>query len=77
MTTTLTVRTDENLRRALRRRAEARGKTISALVREILEEAVTEQPIAARAGHLKGTLELPHGDEDPWRRQLRERNWRS
>ncbi len=76
MTTTLTVRTDETLRRALRRRAEAVGKTISALVREILEEALTEQSIAARAGHLKGRLDLPQDCEDPWRRQLRERNWR-
>jgi plasmid stability protein len=75
MATTLTVRTDETLRRALRRRAQAVGKTISALVREILEEALTEHSIAARAGHLKGRLDLPRGDdEDAWRRQLRERN---
>ncbi len=76
MSATLTVRTDEALRRALRRRARALGKTTSALVREILEEALSEQSIGARAGHLKGRLDLPP-DEDPWRQQLRERNWRS
>lgn len=77
MSTTLTVRTDEPLREALRSRAAAQGKTISMLVREILEEALMERPITARAGHLKGRLDLPAASEDPWRRQLRERNWRS
>jgi len=77
MSTTLTVRTDETLRQALRRRAAAQGKTISTLVREILEDALAERSFAARAGHLKGRLDLPPADEDPWRQQLRERNWRS
>jgi len=77
MRTTLTVRTDEDLREALRQRAAAQGKTISTVVREILEEALTERPIGLRAGHLKGRLDRPTDDEDPWRRQLRERNWRS
>jgi hypothetical protein len=44
-------------------------------VREILEEAVTERPVAERAGHVKGRLELPPPSEG-WRRQIRERNWR-
>lgn len=76
MSTTLTVRTNETLREALRSRAAAQGKTVSRLVREILEEAVAERPIAARAGHLKGRLDRLEADEDPWRQQLRERNWR-
>ena len=76
MTATLTIRTDEALRRALQRRAQALGKTISALVREILEEALSEQSVAARAGHLKGRLDLPRDDGDPWRQEIRERNWR-
>ncbi len=76
MSTTLTVRTDEDLSDALRQRAAAQGKTISRVVREILEEALSERPIGMRAGHLKGRLEVPADDEDPWRRQLRERNWR-
>lgn len=77
MSTTLTVRTDEGLRRALQRRAETEGKTVSGLVREILEEAVAERPMAARVSHLKGSLDLPSHPKDPWRRRLRERNWRS
>jgi hypothetical protein len=46
------------------------------VVREILEEALSERPIGVRAGQLKGRLDVPANDEDPWRRQLRERNWR-
>lgn len=77
MRTTLTVRTDESLRKALARRAKAQGKSISELVREILEEALAERPFAARVGHLRGGLELPGEPSDPWRRRIRDRNWRS
>ena len=77
MSTTLTVRTDESLREALRLRAAAQGKTVSTLVREILEEALMERPIGSRVGHLKGRLAMPEDGEDPWRQQLRKRNWRS
>jgi len=77
VSTTLTVRTDEALSAALRQRAAAQGKTVSRVVREILEEALSERPMGLRAGHLKGRLEVPADGEDPWRRQLRERNWRS
>ena len=76
MSKTLTVRTEDELHEALRARAAARGKTVSQLVREILEEAVAERPIGSRAGHLAGRLDLP-ADDDVWRRELRERNWRS
>jgi len=72
----LTVRTDDTLREALRRRAVARGKTISDIVREILEEALVERPLGLRAGHLRGRLRKPAAGEDRWRKQLRERNWR-
>ena len=77
MSTTLTVRTDDSLREALRRRADARGKTISDIVREILQEALIERPVGERAGHLKGLLSRPATDDDPWRKRLRERNWRA
>jgi len=76
MAYTLTVRADETLHKALRGRAEAQGKSISELVREILAEALSERPLEARIGHLKGKLDLPASD-DPWRMQMRERNWRS
>jgi hypothetical protein len=73
---TLSVRTGEALRRALKRRADSLGKTVSELVREILEEAVAERPLGERTRHLKGQLGLPKPTEE-WRRQLEERNWRS
>ena len=75
MSTTLTVRTDDDLDRALRELAESEGLTLSELVRRILEDAVTERPLAQRAGHLAGRLILAE-DDDAWRAQLRERNWR-
>lgn len=76
MSTTLTVRTDEGLRRALKDRAELEGKTLSALVREILEDALVARRVEDRVGHLKGRLQLPDDDGAPWRRQIRQRNWR-
>jgi predicted DNA-binding protein len=76
MSKTLTVRTGEEIRDALQRRADAQGKTVSEVVREILEEALAERPLEYKAGHLKGRLELP-SSKDAWRKQLKERNWRS
>ena len=76
MGTTLSVRTDEKLREALQARAALQGKTVSALAREILAEAVLERPLAARAGHLRGRLDLRKGSAGPWRKHLREDNWR-
>lgn len=76
MSAILTVRTDDSLREALRRRAAAQGKTISALVREILEAALVERPFSARTGHLRGCLDLSPPKDD-WGRRLREQNWRS
>ncbi|OGA32004.1 MAG: hypothetical protein A3G80_09560 [Betaproteobacteria bacterium RIFCSPLOWO2_12_FULL_62_13b] len=77
MSTTITIRADEPLREVLNRKAAACGKTVSELVREILEEALTERPLRVRAGHLKGRLRLPRKTSEPWRRHLRQRNWRS
>lgn len=77
MSTTITIRTDERLRTELERRAEASGKNLSEMVREILQDAVTPRPMSERIGHLAGRLELPRDEGDPWRRKLRERNWRS
>ncbi len=77
MRTTLTIRTDESLRKALARRAEAQGKTVSEIVREILEEALVERPLSAKTGHLRGGLKLRRKQSDRWRQQIRDRNWRS
>ena len=76
MSTTLTVRTDESLRAALLKRAAAQGKTLSEVVREILEEAVLERPLASRVGHLKGSLTLSGLQSSSWRERIRNRNWR-
>lgn len=76
MSTTLTIRTDETLRKVLARRAEAQGKTVSELVREILEDAVSERPLAEKIGHLRGGLRLSQKPSDKWRRQIRDHNWR-
>ena len=77
MRTTLTIRTDKALRDALVRRARAQGKTLSQLVREILEAALAERRLATRAGHLRGRLMLREQATEPWRESLRRHNWRS
>ncbi len=76
MSTTLTVRTDDRLRKALEKRATDVGQTVSACVREILDEAVAERPLAQKTGHLRGQLELDPPN-DPWSQELAERNWRN
>ena len=76
MSTTITIRVDDPLREVLDKKAAASGKTVSELVREILEEALTEMPLQVRAGHLKGMLRLPRKTSEPWRKRLCERNWR-
>ena len=75
MRTTITVRADQDLREALAGRAALEGKTISAIVREILQEALAERALGDRAAHLRGKLAI-EGDNDEWRGRLRERNWR-
>lgn len=71
----MTIRTDEELRNALVERAHAMGTSVSEVVRQILRDALEEKPLAERIGHLEGSLELGEND-DAWRRQIRERNWR-
>jgi plasmid stability protein len=77
MSKTLTIRTDSELRRALVERAEAQGKSLSQVVREILEESVRERPMRVRIGHLRGQLDLSGEGVEQWHRKIRERNWRS
>ena len=77
MDTTLTVRTDRTMREALEERALAQGLTVSELVRRLLAEAISERPLAQRAGHLRGRLELAEPGADAWRNHLRDRNWRT
>ncbi len=76
MSKTITIRTDESLRGALVQRAREQGKTLSEVVREILESAVQERPLEDRIGHLRGRLQLNAATSEPWRDRLRDRNWR-
>ncbi len=77
MSTTVTVRLDDSLREALEERARATQSSISEVVRDTLREALAERPLGERIGHLKGIVDLGEDlDDDPWRRQIRERNWR-
>ncbi len=76
MSTTLTIRTDESLREALEKRAEAQGKSLSEVAREILLRALEERPMNARTGHIKGRLKLPRRATEAWRKEVRKRNWR-
>lgn len=75
MSATLTIPADESLERALRERAEAQGKTIPEMAREILSQALLEPSVGRRTEHLKGRLELPSPRHDSWREELRGRNW--
>lgn len=77
MRTILTIRADEKLSAALRKRAAVQGKTESEVALEILNDAIEERPMSARVGHLRGQLELPSEETcDAWQMELRERNWR-
>ena len=75
MRATLTIRMGAALQDALAKRAEAEGKTVSELVRELLERALAVQPLATKTAHVKGQLRLSRRAAD-WRRRLRARNWR-
>ncbi|MGH7336023.1 MAG: hypothetical protein ACREI7_00475 [Myxococcota bacterium] len=75
MSTTLTIRTNESLKAALRRRAREQGKRPSELAREILADALTERPWSERVGTLRGRLDPARGS-DPWREAIRRANWR-
>jgi macrodomain Ter protein organizer (MatP/YcbG family) len=73
---TLTIRLDSKQERRLAKAAKLTGKTVSQIVREVLDESLAEHSVAAKAGHLKGQLSLPSRPRAAWARQLKERNWR-
>jgi hypothetical protein len=75
MEKTLTIRLDAEQQRQLGQAAKMLGKSVSELVREILQQALVERPLGARARHLKGRLNLTPS-RDAWARKLKERNWR-
>lgn len=72
---TLTIRLDEEQDEALAGRAHGLGKTKSELVRDLIDQAISNQPMGRRVGHVKGRVALPRAHAG-WRRALKERNWR-
>jgi hypothetical protein len=76
MNRTIAVRVDAALEKVLEERARATGLTVSQVVRDALRDTFAERPLAERVGHLKGALQIRQ-DKDSWRRELRERNWRT
>jgi antitoxin component of RelBE/YafQ-DinJ toxin-antitoxin module len=76
MDKTLTIRIDAEQQQRLGRAAKMLGKSVSELVREILQEALSERSIGSKAGHLKGRISLPSQPRDAWARKIKERNWR-
>ena len=75
MSTTITIRADRSLREALAKKAAAEKKSVSEVVREILEDALAERPLAERLGHTRGSLRIAE-TRSGWQRQIRDRNWR-
>ena len=75
MNKTIAFRADETLTATLEARARETGTTVSDVVRHTLRQAFAERPHADRIGHLKGKLNLESA-ADPWRRSIRDRNWR-
>jgi hypothetical protein len=52
------------------------GKCLSETVREILIREVSRGSLGERLSPVRGSLRLEGSPEEPWRRRLRERNWR-
>lgn len=75
MNTTITIRAEKSLRDALTKRARLENRTVSEIVREILETALTERPLAERIGKTRGSLRIAEA-RGAWQRQIRDRNWR-
>lgn len=72
---TITIRLPQEQERALRKRAQALGRTKSDLVRELIGRGLQEESMEATIGHLEGRLDLP-APREGWRKQIKDRNWR-
>ena len=79
METTLTIRLPKKQRDALKRRAAAEKRSESALVRDLIDREVYRGFDFERVRHLVGSVASrpKHWLKDPWRKHIRERNWRS
>lgn len=77
MNSTLTIRLDKQQRDALSKRARSEQKSESEVARELLAQGLEPRADWEQALKLKGCVKLPKEPTDPWRKQLRERNWRA
>src|SRR5260370_38827566 len=79
METTLTVRLPKKQRDALKRRAAAEKRSESAVVRELIEREMDRGFEFERVRHVVGSIVSPrkHWEKNPWRKQIRQRNWPS
>ena len=73
----ITIRLDARQQRAIVAAAKRQGKSTSAVVRDALDRALAIRPVAARAGHVAGAIDLSSTGAAGWRRTLKERNWRA
>jgi hypothetical protein len=76
--TTLTIRLSAKHREALRRRAAAEKRSESALVRDLIDREINRGFDFNRVRHLVGSIagSPKHWAKDPWRKHIRQRNWR-
>ena len=73
----MTVRLGEDRQKALLAAARRRRVSASVVIREALDRALTDAgTMAARAGHLRGTLQLSRKAPGAKRGVLQTRNWR-
>jgi predicted DNA-binding protein len=79
METTLTIRLPKKQRDALRRRAAAEKRSESAVVRELIEREMHHGFDFERVRHIVGSIvsSPKHWEKSPWRKHIRQRNWRS
>ncbi len=76
MNSTLTIRLDKQQRDALSKRARSEQKSESEVARELLAAGLEHSAAWEDISDLLGSVKLPKATTDPWRKQLRERNWR-
>jgi len=78
METTLTIRLPAKQREPLRRRAAAQKRSESALVRDLINCELRHGFDFEQVRHLVGSIASAprHWEQDPWRKRIRQRNWR-
>jgi plasmid stability protein len=78
MESTLTIRLPAKQREALRRRAAAEKRSESALVRDMINRELGRGFDFDQVRHFVGSIasSARHWERDPWRKHIRQRNWR-